>query len=61
MKDTISMLNNELANYEKKWSAVVRNVIKENAALKSENNRIKRKLTSFKSVDSLASTAGSLA
>lgn len=29
------MLSSELTSYEKKWSAVVRNVIKENANLKS--------------------------
>lgn len=53
MREQIKSLNACLINYDKKWSSIVKNVIKENAALKSQNKKLKKKITSIKSITAL--------
>lgn len=43
MQQEIKKLSTCLVNYEKKWSKIVKNVIQENAELKSENEKMKRR------------------
>lgn len=50
MRTEIQNLNTCLINYDKKWSSIVKNVIKENADIKNENKKLKKKITSIKSI-----------
>jgi|JI10StandDraft_1071094.scaffolds.fasta_scaffold4037758_1 regulator of replication initiation timing len=50
MRAEIKNLNTCLINYDKKWSSIVKNVIKENADIKNENKKLKKKITSIKSI-----------
>jgi regulator of replication initiation timing len=56
MRNEIHGLSTCLNSYEKKWSKIVKNVIRENADLKMENNKLKKKITSIKTLHSLAET-----
>lgn len=48
MRLEIKKLNESLLLYEKKWSKIVKNVIRENAELKSENEKLKKMMNVFK-------------
>ncbi len=50
MRAELKNLNTCLINYDKKWSSIVKNVIKENADIKNENKKLKKKITSIKSI-----------
>lgn len=53
MRIQINKLNTCLENYDQKWNSIVKNVIKENADLKNQNKKLKKKITSFKSISTM--------
>ncbi len=54
MRIEIQNLTNCLHGYDKKWSEIVKNIIKENAELKSQNRKLKKKITGFRSSGTLS-------
>lgn len=60
MRAEIQNLTAMLSTYEKKWSKIAKNIIQENADLKSENNKLKKKITSIKTLSSTRVVLGDL-
>lgn len=60
MRAEIQNLTALLSTYEKKWSKIAKNIIQENADLKSENNKLKKKITSIKTMPSVRVVLGEL-
>lgn len=54
MRREIKTLSNSLINYEKKWSKIVKNIIRENAAIKSENDKLKKKMNMLKTSQTIS-------
>ena len=55
MQLQIKKLNTCLINYEKKWSKIVKNVIRENADLKFQNEKMKKKMVNLKTSHTISS------
>lgn len=54
MRAEIYNITNCLHGYDKKWSEIVKNIIKENAELRSQNRKLKKKITTFRSSGTLS-------